>query len=110
MNKMNLNEYQQLASRTANGHLSYDQELCNWAMGLCGEAGEFSELIKKHVFHGKDLDIEKAKSELGDQLWYLSQACKVLHLSLDDVAQSNINKLKARYPEKFEYGGGIRNE
>ena len=31
------------------------------AMGLCGEAGEVSELLKKHLLHGDDLDREELK-------------------------------------------------
>lgn len=107
---MKINEYQQLASRSANNHLAFDEAICNWAMGLCGEAGEFTELIKKHVFHGKALDIEAAKKELGDVAWYLASACTALNLSLQEVMEANIEKLKKRYPEKFELGGGIRNE
>lgn len=107
---MNLNEYQDLAARTAGNHFSEDQAYCNWALGLCGEAGEYSELIKKHVFHGKELDINAAIKELGDVLWYISMCATQLNTTLDHIATTNINKLKARYPDKFTLGGGIRNE
>lgn len=40
-------------------------------MGLAGESGEFVDLVKKHLFHGKYLDREKALKELGDTRWYL---------------------------------------
>jgi NTP pyrophosphatase (non-canonical NTP hydrolase) len=107
---MNFNEYQELAGRTAGNHFSSEQAYCNWAMGLCGEAGEYSELIKKHVFHGKELDQNAAVKELGDCLWYLAMCASKLGVQLEEIATLNIDKLRARYPVKFELGGGIRNE
>ena len=105
---MNLNEYQELASRTAGSHFSHDQALCNWAMGLCGEAGEYTELIKKELFHGKTVSVDDKIKELGDVLWYLAMCAHENHLSLDQIAQANIDKLAKRYPDKFVLGGGIR--
>ena len=107
---MDFNEYQDLASRSANKDLDNIRALCNWAMGLCGEAGEYSEIIKKFVFHGKPLTTDKAKDELSDVLWYLSQCARELDIKMEDIAVHNINKLKARYPNSFVQGGGIRNE
>lgn len=105
----NLDAYQKLATVTANYNTSEQKyRLCNWSLGLCGEAGEFSELVKKHVFHGKDLDPDKAAKELGDVLWYLAVVAKELGFSLQDIAKENIAKLAARYPEGFKEGGGIR--
>jgi NTP pyrophosphatase (non-canonical NTP hydrolase) len=105
---MEFNEYQQSTARTANPNLSNRDKILNWALGIGGEAGEVLELVKKHMFHGKDLDIDKAKSELGDVLYYVSEMCSALHLSMAEVASYNIEKLRNRYPEKFELGGGIR--
>lgn len=105
---MNLNEYQDLATRTANQNTSTKESLCNWAMGLCGEAGEYTELIKKHVFHKKPLMLDECVKELGDILWYVAQCARTLNLSMDQIATQNIEKLKARYPEGFKEGGGIR--
>lgn len=103
---MNLNEYQELASRTAGNHFSHDMALCNWALGLCGEAGEYSELVKKQLFHGKNVPIEDKIKELGDVLYYLAMCARENNLSLEQVAQTNIDKLKKRYPNGFELGGG----
>ncbi|NJP37176.1 nucleoside triphosphate pyrophosphohydrolase family protein [Alkalicoccus luteus] len=95
---MNLNEYQELSSRTANTH---DNELINYGLGLTGEAGEVADMIKKTQFHGHDISKEEIEKELGDVLWYLSQIARVSGINLTDVAEGNIKKLKKRYPKGF---------
>lgn len=102
---MNLNDYQRQAMRTAT---SPTQMLIVAALGLAGETGEFVELVKKHFFHGKPLDREAAKKEIGDVLWYLALAAEGLELELADIAEANIAKLQARYPDGFVHGGGNR--
>ncbi len=72
--------------------------LTHAAMGLSGEAGEFSDVIKAHVFYGKELDMPHAIEELGDIAFYLQAACNTLGLTLEEVIQANANKLGARYP------------
>ncbi len=74
------------------------------ALGLAGEAGELADYIKKWVGHGKKFDPEHVKKELGDQLWYINRM--VVHRlggTLLEIAQKNIAKLKARYPQGFSH-------
>lgn len=94
--------FQTKVSRTM-GQLKGDTALCNWALGLAGESGEAVELIKKHCFHGKPLDLEELTKELGDVLWYVAALCNTLGLSLSGVMTANIKKLEQRYPEGFTY-------
>jgi NTP pyrophosphatase (non-canonical NTP hydrolase) len=101
-------DFERSCLRTMNSELTHDQQLCNWAMGLCGESGEYSELIKKHVFHGKPLDKAEALKELGDCLYYLTAACISLGSSIEEVAKFNMEKLQKRYPDGFVKGGGNR--
>jgi len=71
------------------------------ALGLCAESGEFTEIIKKIVFQGKPVNQENLfhlKRELGDIMWYVAQACMALDVSIDEVIEMNVDKLKARYP------------
>lgn len=75
--------------------------LLHSGIGLATESSEFLDNLKKHIYYGKDLDLVNAKEEIGDILWYVGIACDVLNISLDEVMTANINKLKARYPEKF---------
>lgn len=95
---MKLNEYQELSSRTAAKH---DNELINYGLGIAGEAGEVADLIKKSSFHGHSIDKAEVKKELGDVLWYLGQIARLTGLTLEEVAQGNIDKLMKRYPEGF---------
>ena len=41
------------------------------------------------------------KEEAGDLLWYLAMLFRELDTDFTEVATTNINKLKARFPEKF---------
>jgi NTP pyrophosphatase (non-canonical NTP hydrolase) len=75
--------------------------LLHAGMGLCTEAGEFLDMLKKHIFYGRGLDFPNAIEELGDTQWYVGVAIDVLRTTFDEVLTINIDKLKARYPEKF---------
>lgn len=99
---MKVNEYQTLAMITLNPQLSKKDALINSVMGLCGESGEAIDIVKKWMAQGHELDKEHLAKELGDIAWYLAEAATALDISLEDIFQSNINKLKQRYPEGFE--------
>ena len=96
---MNFSDYQTKSRATAKypviGHAVIYPTL-----GLVNEAGEVAGKIKK-VFRDKNGEIspetrEALKAELGDVLWYLTQTCTELDISLDEVAESNITKLLDR--------------
>jgi NTP pyrophosphatase (non-canonical NTP hydrolase) len=95
---VNLREYQAQAERTLNSGLPFREQLSMATLGLGGEAGEVQELVKKALFHGTDLDRARVAEELGDVLWYLSALASTLGLSLDELAQRNLDKLRARHP------------
>jgi NTP pyrophosphatase (non-canonical NTP hydrolase) len=96
------NEYQKLAMRTAGDGLDdLEEGMLVAALGLTGESGEFAELVKKWKYHAHPLDRDKAIKELGDICWYIARACTALNVDLADVMQTNIEKLKIRYPEGF---------
>lgn len=99
---MTINEYQELAMTTLNPELCKRDVLINSVMGLCGEAGEAIDIVKKWLAQGHELDREHLAKELGDIAWYLAEAATALDLSLEDVLQANIDKLKRRYPNGFE--------
>lgn len=70
-------------------------------IGLASEGGEFNEIVKKIFFQGKPLNedtIFHMKRELGDIIWYWTNACNALGLDPNEVIAENVNKLEARYP------------
>jgi NTP pyrophosphatase (non-canonical NTP hydrolase) len=71
------------------------------AVGLSAEAGEFQEIVKKMLFQGKPWNEDNKEHliiELGDVMWYVSQACIALGVGIDDVIWKNTMKLAKRYP------------
>ncbi|WP_129626915.1 nucleoside triphosphate pyrophosphohydrolase family protein [Candidatus Oscillochloris fontis] len=107
---MDANEYQILALRTEAGGRSERERLLNAALGLCGEAGEFADTLKKAEFHGHTLDADALRKELGDVLWYAALACDALGVQMGEVMAQNIEKLRRRYPEGFSSERSIRRE
>ena len=108
---MTVNEYQRLAMATLNPALSKKDVLINSVMGLCGEAGEAIDIVKKHLAQGHGLDREALAKELGDVAWYLAEAATALDMELEDILAANIEKLRRRYPAGFSAEGSInRNE
>ena len=99
---MTINEYQALAMRTLNPALDKRDVLINGVMGLCGEAGEAIDIVKKHLAQGHELDREALIGELGDVAWYLAETAHALDTDLETVLRLNIEKLKRRYPEGFD--------
>lgn len=107
---MNLNEYQELSKRTMpspdgffpkTGYVYGSTSKANYAMGLSGEAGEVTDLIKKELFHGHPKNREEVKKELGDLMHYVAGLATMYNLTLEEVATGNIKKLADRYPEGF---------
>ena len=99
---MTINEYQKLAMTTLNPALSEKDVLINGVMGLCGESGEAIDIVKKWLAQGHELDKERLAKELGDICWYLAETATALGLSLEDIMEANIEKLRKRYPEGFD--------
>ena len=80
-------------------------QLLTASIGMQAESGEFSEVIKKIIFQGKEFNEEERfhlKRELGDVLWYWVQGCKALGYTPQQVMEENIRKLESRYPNGFE--------
>lgn len=67
-------------------------------MGLCTEAGEICDIMKKHLFYKAPFDLPHIGEELGDLLWYVAQLCDACDLRFEEILAKNIEKLKIRYP------------
>ena len=77
------------------------ERLLTAGVGMNAEAGEFLEIIKKMLFQGKPWNQDNKEHliiELGDVMWYITQACIALGVSLDEVISGNVDKLMKRYP------------
>jgi NTP pyrophosphatase (non-canonical NTP hydrolase) len=100
-----LKEYQQHALRTApipGQSIKVDADLVHGAIGVITEGGELLDAIKKHVYYGKPLDVVNLREEIGDVMWYLALLCRATNTDLSAVASTNIDKLRARFPDKFD--------
>ena len=102
--------YQQGAMRTAvypkrgEGNWTYP------ALGLAGETGEICEKLKKAIRDdGGRISPERLRDlarELGDVLWYIAALCTELGLSMQEVAEQNLAKLRARQESGQLHGSG----
>ncbi len=93
---MSLNEYQQCALETA----VYPSPIIYPALGICGEAGEIADKVKKVMCDENGVftlanKYEIAK-EVGDVLWGIANIAHDLGYSLEEIARMNYNKLKSR--------------
>ena len=99
---MTFDEYQEFARSTA--MYPEDVKVVYPTLGLCGEAGEVAEKVKKNIRDGKSLD--GVGLELGDVLWYISALADDLGVTLEEVAQANVDKLKSRMERNKIKGDG----
>lgn len=86
------------------------QRLLHGATGVVTEAGELMDALKKHIYYGAELDKTNVKEEIGDLLWYVGILCDTLGLTFEEVFETNIAKLKARYGDKFNETGALNRD
>lgn len=101
MTTMTFNEYQELARRTQNKALLFEDRRRHSLFGMASEIGEIHAFFQKQ-YQGHFIDKEKLKAEVGDLLWFVAELCDTCDWSMSDVAAENIEKLKKRYPEGFD--------
>lgn len=104
--RVNLNEYQEATRETA-----FYPEVINETyliIALGGEVGEIQDKYKKFLRGDFDHDdfVEGLFTELGDVLWYLARLSDELGYSLEDVAGSNLEKLRGRAERGTLTGNG----
>ena len=100
---MTLNDYQKAAERTSGDLTSWDK-VRNGCYGLNGEAGECIDILKKTEFQGHAFDPMKMVDELGDVLWYVAQLATGLGVTLEYVAQHNVDIIKRGHEAVIEHG------
>jgi len=101
-----MNTYQDLAKQTA-VYPDIGQNLVYTILGLVGESGELAEKMKKAIRdNGGNVDTETMVKELGDVLWYVAMIASELGLTLQEVAQKNVDKLRDRRTRNVLHGSG----
>lgn len=96
---MNFNEYQKLAERTM-PDVDCESAKLHALHGMVSEVGEIHGIFQK-MYQGHELKHDHIKKELGDLLWFIAEYCTAVGWNMSEVAQLNIDKLKARFPEGF---------
>lgn len=98
---MEIKEYQNLSKRTNAKLESKLMDNLHMSLGMQTEAAEISDVFKKHIAYGKDMDWVNVKEELGDLMFYVVNICNINGWDLRDIMKTNIEKLKSRFPDKF---------
>lgn len=98
---MNLQQYSVESKRTfveIDGDVLDDLHLI---LGMQTEVAEIADVFKKSIAYNKKIDLINLKEEIGDLMWYIINFCRIYGFNIEDILQTNINKLQSRYPEKF---------
>lgn len=101
MSSITISEYEHAALRTANESiLSFSESLGIYSMGLGGEAGEVTDLLKKVVGHKHELSKEVLTKEIGDVLWYLAVLGNRIGVPITSMAR--VEEFDALYENDFK--------
>ena len=107
---MEFKEYSEVADSTAIYEGNTITRLSYVCLGLGGETGEVLEKVKKIIrdSHGivRNGTAEELKKELGDILWYINAICKEVGITLESVAETNLQKLTSRLERGVLQGSG----
>jgi NTP pyrophosphatase (non-canonical NTP hydrolase) len=105
---MDIQTYQRLSTRTMPTNLSQAETIAMLGLGIAGEAGEVVEIVKKDIFHGHMRDKKETEKEIGDLMFYIVNLATLYDLSMENILELNIEKLKIRYPNGFSTEDSIR--
>jgi len=82
--------------------------LVHATIGMVTEIGELADILKRNTIYGEKIDIEHAKEEIGDFLYYFGLALDVMGIDPYECMQGNFDKLSKRYPEGFSEEDAIK--
>lgn len=96
---MTLDEYQQRGAATDAKEISKNPELTVLLLGLAGETGSLLTLYKKRLRDGDAFEVAERRlgEEMGDILWYLAAIARRCGLSLEAIAEANLEKTRSRW-------------
>jgi NTP pyrophosphatase (non-canonical NTP hydrolase) len=96
---MDFKTYQKKANETDQSKIDGVEGVHIPLLGLAGETGTLLTEYKKRLRDGESHKLfpTQFKEELGDILWYVSNIAHKLDLDLEDIASSNLTKIKERW-------------
>lgn len=98
---MNSKEYREGVLRTLSVKESQLENDLHMVFGLVTESSEIADVYKKYIAYGKPLDDVNIKEELGDLLFFIEGLMYFKGWNIEEVRAMNIEKLKTRYPDKY---------
>jgi NTP pyrophosphatase (non-canonical NTP hydrolase) len=78
-----------------------ETHLQHLSTALFCKLGKISEPLKKFVYANHELSLLQLEDEIGDLFWYIVNLCSVLEIDIQQVMQSNLDKLARRYPDGY---------
>lgn len=97
---MDFKKFQTEAKRTC-AQLGDLSDNIHMTLGMVTETAELADCFKKRLAYNKPVDWVNVKEELGDLMWYIANFCTMHGIDIEEIMETNIAKLKARYPDKF---------
>jgi NTP pyrophosphatase (non-canonical NTP hydrolase) len=79
-------------------------------LAAVASTGDYNDLLKKHLFYGRPLDREKIGNVLKQLCMAISGLCIVSGTTIAEARQTNINKLRARYGDKFTEAAALNRD
>lgn len=99
---MTLDEYTVFTKSLDSDNLQLcDLSILHAVLGICGEAGELVDAVKRTLAYHQPLNMSNMKEEAGDLLYYLSRLITNCGWTFDEVIDANVEKLRKRYPNGF---------
>lgn len=98
---MEIKEYCEKVENTRARLVNIGADNVHMLFGMLTEIGELTDAFKKQMAYGKDVDWVNVKEEVGDLMWYIAGFCNINGFDLEEILETNVKKLQARYPEKF---------
>lgn len=83
-------------------------DLWHGATGVCTEAGELLDAVKRHTIYEKPIDRVNVIEELGDLEFYMEQIRQRLGITREETLQGNMEKLATRYHD-YKYSNAQAN-
>lgn len=80
---MDIQGYQKLSTRTFQLGRDLETDLADYTLGILTEAGEAFDVLKKHLYHGHEMDVGRFVVEAGDVLWYVCAVCSKLGIQVE---------------------------